>query len=121
MTPEERFRLLLARLLEKTQRNEVWWEPASDFSEFSAHFDDVSVVLKFFPSNSEPDMVQSLLLKDGKVAVRLVLEDQTPGYLEILQLLHEADRCARKWDVALDALEKAIESKGKIGTEPMPF
>lgn len=118
MITDDKMRDIATKLLEKSQRNEVSWEPARGGSR---HFYQVSlpstnVTVGFISPNAEADRyVVSVSHDNEPIKGWQVTEEEANDWQLLSQLHDEASRAVLGWDKALEEIEQAVSREGVIG------
>lgn len=116
MITSDKFREILQRLLEKSKAGKVTWGEVQGVRCFHLRFDPNSLLVVTYDSpNSSPDVASAALYVGGRVVVGLTAEDGGEDWDLLNSLYLDAERCVRGWDVALDTIERALQSNETIG------
>lgn len=119
MIPDEKLRAIAARLLQRSQANEVEWKLpplAENGEELHVVFPKSQIRVLFRSPETEPDFVVMEVWSDGGALIsRLKAEEGGEDWELLRGLYSEALRVATKWDEVLSDVETAIAKPGKIG------
>jgi hypothetical protein len=127
MFTDEKAIEILKGLLEKSRANQVAWEIKSPISGHLGSIDEIdsfrivlpesSVMIRFFSPDIEPDCFMVWFNNKNDVMVkRLEIDENHSAWGLAQELFDEAGRVTVGWDQVLNDLQKAVQSKERIGT-----
>jgi hypothetical protein len=122
MIPESKLIDIATKLLEKSKRGEVHWNPRTGSptsDDFVVWFPTSCIHLKMIRPESEPEYLRFEILNDaGQTVGGLTIQAGEPNWSLFQDLFSAADRYVTKWDQVLDEIESEMTREGTVGQTP---
>lgn len=123
MIPTDKLIAVLASLLERSKRDEVFWARAEQ-SGFGGggvivRFPKSAIELEYHGSTHEPDTINVYVRNEnGDPVTTLDAKENGPNWVLVKSLWDEALRITTGWDRTLHDIERAIQSQTIVGEQP---
>lgn len=116
MVPEK-YKLIIEKLIDKTDKKGVIWTKTSGGNEFKLIFDKSSITIDQY--GGDPGWADFIIYNEkGQQIDRIALNQEDGESYDLLIRLHEsAKRCYYKVDETLDNIFSELEEKSMLGKE----